>query len=186
MPKRLWPTCGHAPMKRSLSMCLSATARRIAIKELRSKQPLSLSLGIGHTAPMTEGASGHACWRFLVTMRSTPRYAGWPMHAQSRSAPRRFGEDRRARLQHHHRPAHHGRDRDRSADIRSQRQRRCFSLLVRAGSTADRGFARPLRFACRQRGGQDFDPDGPSGFNLDTRWMPPKIDAKLHKRSEIG
>jgi DNA-binding IclR family transcriptional regulator len=38
---------------------------RIAIKELRSKQPLSLSLGIGYTAPMTDGASGRALLAFL-------------------------------------------------------------------------------------------------------------------------
>jgi len=38
---------------------------RIAIKELRSKQPLSLGLGIGHVAPMTDGASGLAMLAFL-------------------------------------------------------------------------------------------------------------------------
>jgi DNA-binding IclR family transcriptional regulator len=42
-----------------------ASGARIAIKELRSKQPLSLGLGIGHIAPMTEGASGRAMLAFL-------------------------------------------------------------------------------------------------------------------------
>lgn len=38
---------------------------RLAIKEFRSKQALSLGLGIGYTAPMTEGASGRAILAFL-------------------------------------------------------------------------------------------------------------------------
>jgi IclR family transcriptional regulator, acetate operon repressor len=38
---------------------------RLSIKEIRSKQALSLGLGIGNTAPMTEGASGRAILAFL-------------------------------------------------------------------------------------------------------------------------
>lgn len=42
---------------------------RIAVKELRSKQPLSLGLGIGHTAPTTQGASGRAILAFFDPKR---------------------------------------------------------------------------------------------------------------------
>ncbi len=42
-----------------------ADGTRLTIKELRSKQPLSLGLGIGYMAPMTEGASGRAMLAFL-------------------------------------------------------------------------------------------------------------------------
>jgi DNA-binding IclR family transcriptional regulator len=38
---------------------------RIAIRELRSKQALSLGLGIGHTASLTQGASGRAMLAFM-------------------------------------------------------------------------------------------------------------------------
>jgi DNA-binding IclR family transcriptional regulator len=42
---------------------------RIAVSELRSKQPLSLGLGIGHTASVTLGASGRAILAFLEPER---------------------------------------------------------------------------------------------------------------------
>jgi len=42
---------------------------RISVKELRSKQPLSLGLGIGHTAPTTQGASGRAILAFFEPKR---------------------------------------------------------------------------------------------------------------------
>ena len=38
---------------------------RLTIKELRSKQPLSLGLGIGYAAPLTEGASGRSMLAFF-------------------------------------------------------------------------------------------------------------------------
>jgi IclR family transcriptional regulator, acetate operon repressor len=40
-------------------------AARLSIREVRSKQALSLGLGVGNTAPMTEGASGRAILAFL-------------------------------------------------------------------------------------------------------------------------
>jgi DNA-binding IclR family transcriptional regulator len=42
---------------------------RIAVSELRSKQPLSLGLGIGHTASLTQGASGRAILAFFEPAR---------------------------------------------------------------------------------------------------------------------
>jgi IclR family transcriptional regulator, acetate operon repressor len=51
---------------------------RIAISELRSKQPLSLGLGIGHTASVTQGASGRVILAFMEPERIEQVLKGVP------------------------------------------------------------------------------------------------------------
>lgn len=55
-----------------------ADGTRITVKELRSKQPLSLGLGIGHTAPMTQGAAGRVMLAYLAPDRVDAVLRGIP------------------------------------------------------------------------------------------------------------
>lgn len=51
---------------------------RIAVNELRSKQPLSLGLGIGHKASLTQGASGRVILAFIEPARIEQVLKGVP------------------------------------------------------------------------------------------------------------